>query len=62
MAYNQICRYLECTSSLIQALVLFRGKHPIYRRDEIDKIIKSGASFIEKVQRKDGSWYVKLNC
>ncbi|XP_008681131.1 achilleol B synthase isoform X1 [Zea mays] len=49
--------YPECTSSLIQALVLFRGKHPIYRRDEIDKIIKSGASFIEKVQRKDGSWY-----
>lgn len=33
----------------------------MYRREEIDKIIKSGASFIEKVQRKDGSWYVKIN-
>jgi hypothetical protein len=31
----------------------------MYRREEIDKIIKSGASFIEKVQRKDGSWYVQ---
>ncbi|CAD6213495.1 unnamed protein product [Miscanthus lutarioriparius] len=49
--------YPECTSSLIQALILFRDKCPMYRREEIDKIIKSGASFIEKVQRKDGSWY-----
>ncbi|KAL6841021.1 hypothetical protein ACP4OV_028990 [Aristida adscensionis] len=49
--------YVECTSSLIQALVLFRGICPLYRRDEIDKIIRNGASFIEKNQRKDGSWY-----
>ncbi|KAG0548690.1 hypothetical protein BDA96_01G188600 [Sorghum bicolor] len=49
--------YPECTSSLIQVLILFRDKCPMYRREEIDKIIKSGASFIEKVQRKDGSWY-----
>ncbi|XP_025823339.1 achilleol B synthase-like isoform X2 [Panicum hallii] len=30
---------------------------PMYRHEEIEKIIKNGASFIEKTQRKDGSWY-----
>ncbi|XP_004975213.1 achilleol B synthase isoform X4 [Setaria italica] len=49
--------YPECTSSLIQALVLFRGICPMYRHEEIEKIIKRGASFLEKTQRKDGSWY-----
>ncbi|KAL6638712.1 hypothetical protein ACP70R_023571 [Stipagrostis hirtigluma subsp. patula] len=51
--------YVECTSSLIQALILFRGICPLYRHEEIDKIIRNGALFIEKNQRKDGSWYVK---
>ncbi|TVU06546.1 hypothetical protein EJB05_49767, partial [Eragrostis curvula] len=32
-------------------------KCPRYRSSEIEKIIKNGASFIEKGQRKDGSWY-----
>ncbi|XP_025823340.1 achilleol B synthase-like isoform X3 [Panicum hallii] len=49
--------YPECTSSLIQALILFREICPMYRHEEIEKIIKNGASFIEKTQRKDGSWY-----
>jgi len=49
--------YVECTSSLIQALILFRGKCPLYRREEIEKIIKCGAAFIERNQRSDGSWY-----
>uniref|UniRef100_J3N7J2 Terpene cyclase/mutase family member n=1 Tax=Oryza brachyantha TaxID=4533 RepID=J3N7J2_ORYBR len=47
----------ECTSSLIQALVSFKEIYPGYRHKEIEKIIKSGALFIEKTQRKDGSWY-----
>uniref|UniRef100_A0A0E0BHT0 Terpene cyclase/mutase family member n=1 Tax=Oryza glumipatula TaxID=40148 RepID=A0A0E0BHT0_9ORYZ len=34
--------YVECTSSLIQALILFKGVHPGYRREEIDRIIKNG--------------------
>uniref|UniRef100_A0A0D9XRJ6 Terpene cyclase/mutase family member n=1 Tax=Leersia perrieri TaxID=77586 RepID=A0A0D9XRJ6_9ORYZ len=49
--------YVECTSSLIQALTLFKGIYPSYRHEEIEKIIESGALFIEKQQRKDGSWY-----
>ncbi|KAB8114963.1 hypothetical protein EE612_054806, partial [Oryza sativa] len=39
--------YVECTSSLIQALILFKGVHPGYRREEIDRIIKNGVLFIE---------------
>lgn len=49
--------YPECTSSLIQALIMFREIRPGYRHEEIEKIIKSGALFIEKQQQKDGSWY-----
>ncbi|TVU31373.1 hypothetical protein EJB05_23056, partial [Eragrostis curvula] len=49
--------YVECTSSLIQALILFRGMHPEYRREEMEKIIIKAAKFIEKMQQKDGSWY-----
>uniref|UniRef100_A0A0E0R726 Terpene cyclase/mutase family member n=1 Tax=Oryza rufipogon TaxID=4529 RepID=A0A0E0R726_ORYRU len=49
--------YVECTSSLIQALILFKGVHPGYRREEIDRIIKNGVLFIEKKQKNDGSWY-----
>jgi squalene cyclase len=48
---------VECTSSLIQALILFKGVHPGYRREEIDRIIKNGVLFIEKKQKNDGSWY-----
>uniref|UniRef100_A0A0E0J0U0 Terpene cyclase/mutase family member n=1 Tax=Oryza nivara TaxID=4536 RepID=A0A0E0J0U0_ORYNI len=48
--------YVECTSSLIQALILFKGVHPGYRREEIDRIIKNGVLFIEKKQKNDGSW------
>uniref|UniRef100_A0A0E0MER0 Terpene cyclase/mutase family member n=1 Tax=Oryza punctata TaxID=4537 RepID=A0A0E0MER0_ORYPU len=46
--------HTECTSSLIQALILFKEMYPSYRAEEIQKIVKSGASFIEKMQLKDG--------
>lgn len=59
MFHQLICRYVECTSSLIQALILFNGIYPSYRHEEIEKNIKSGALLIEKQQRKDGSWYKK---
>lgn len=49
--------YVECTSSLIQALTLFYKSHPGYRSEEIEGCIKKGALFIEKQQRNDGSWY-----
>ncbi|XVE78775.1 hypothetical protein DITRI_Ditri14bG0005000 [Diplodiscus trichospermus] len=49
--------YVECTSSAIQALALFRKLHPKHRRFEIDPCIARGAQFIEDIQNQDGSWY-----
>ncbi|XP_034607262.1 cycloartenol synthase isoform X3 [Setaria viridis] len=49
--------YVECTSSCLQALVLFRKLYPAYRRKEVDNCIKESVSFIENIQRSDGSWY-----
>ncbi|XVE78772.1 hypothetical protein DITRI_Ditri14bG0004800 [Diplodiscus trichospermus] len=49
--------YVECTSSAIQALALFRELHPRHRRFEIDHCIARGAQFIEDTQNQDGSWY-----
>nr|CAB3491825.1 unnamed protein product [Digitaria exilis] len=49
--------YVECTSASIQALVLFRKLYPQHRRKEVDNCINESASFIESIQRSDGSWY-----
>ncbi|XVF17519.1 hypothetical protein REPUB_Repub10bG0129800 [Reevesia pubescens] len=49
--------YVECTSSAIQALKLFRKLHPKHRRVEIDLCIAMGAQYIEDTQNQDGSWY-----
>ncbi|XWS52406.1 hypothetical protein CRYUN_Cryun11dG0067900 [Craigia yunnanensis] len=49
--------YVECTSSAIQALALFRKLHPMHRRVEIDHCIARGARYIEDTQNQDGSWY-----
>ncbi|RLN03681.1 hypothetical protein C2845_PM13G05590 [Panicum miliaceum] len=50
-------QYVECTSSVIQALVLFREKCPGHRKDEIDQCIRRATEFIEKLQNDDGSWF-----
>ncbi|CAI9093685.1 OLC1v1029244C2 [Oldenlandia corymbosa var. corymbosa] len=49
--------FVECTSSAIQALVLFRCLYPGHRTKEIENFIKNAAKFIEGVQMPDGSWY-----
>ncbi|XP_024031865.1 lupeol synthase isoform X3 [Morus notabilis] len=49
--------YIECTSSSIQALNLFRKLHPGHRRKEIDNFITNAADYLEGVQMPDGSWY-----
>lgn len=41
----------------MQALAMFSKQFPNHRRSEIDAAIKRGASFIEAMQRHDGSWY-----
>jgi len=49
--------YVECTSSAIQALALFKKLHPQHRRKEIEECISNGSRYIENMQRPDGSWY-----
>ncbi|PKA65824.1 Cycloartenol synthase [Apostasia shenzhenica] len=49
--------YVECTSAAIQALTLFKKLYPGHRREEIENCIRRSVSFIEKIQRADGSWY-----
>ncbi|VAI68040.1 unnamed protein product [Triticum turgidum subsp. durum] len=48
---------VECTSSVLQALIMFREIYPGYRKEEIGQCIKNASVFIENSQRKDGSWY-----
>ena len=57
-----IDRSVECTSSVLEALIMFRELYPGYREEEIAKCVKNGSNFIENSQRKDGSWYLKQNC
>lgn len=54
-----IRRYVECTSSVIQALALFRELYPRHwRQKQIDYCISKAANYIESIQRSDGSWFV----
>ncbi|PPD89440.1 hypothetical protein GOBAR_DD13628 [Gossypium barbadense] len=46
--------YVECTSSAIQALSLFRKLHPKHRRVDIDRCIAKGIQYIEDTQNPDG--------
>nr|BBJ70065.1 oxidosqualene cyclase [Imperata cylindrica] len=48
--------YPECTSSVLQALVLFKELYPGYRTKEIETSVKNAATFIESKQQEDGSW------
>ncbi|XP_062110953.1 beta-amyrin synthase-like [Humulus lupulus] len=49
--------YVECTSSAIQALVLFKKLHPGHRKKEIENFIIRASHFLEEIQMDDGSWY-----
>ncbi|KAB2634103.1 beta-amyrin synthase-like [Pyrus ussuriensis x Pyrus communis] len=49
--------YVECTSSAIQALVLFKKLYPGHRKKEIDQFITNAAQYLENTQMADGSWY-----
>ncbi|KAG8376324.1 hypothetical protein BUALT_Bualt09G0051400 [Buddleja alternifolia] len=49
--------YVECTSSAIQSLVLFKKLHPGHRPKEIESCISRAIHYIENTQELDGSWY-----
>eukprot|EP00039_Didymoeca_costata_P000295 m.45021 g.45021 ORF g.45021 m.45021 type:complete len:725 (+) comp10173_c0_seq4:117-2291(+) len=48
--------YVECTSSALQALCLFREMYPKHRTTEINRAIKNALSWMLTTQREDGSW------
>ncbi|EOY27693.1 Beta-Amyrin Synthase, putative [Theobroma cacao] len=49
--------YAECTSSAIQALVLFSQLYPGYRKKDIETCVTNAVQFLEGSQMEDGSWY-----
>ncbi|XP_038701425.1 beta-amyrin synthase-like [Tripterygium wilfordii] len=49
--------YAECTSSAMQALVLFKKLYPQHRQNEIEMFIEHAVKYVENVQTPDGSWY-----
>ncbi|KAL3849159.1 hypothetical protein ACJIZ3_011041 [Penstemon smallii] len=49
--------YVECTASVMEALVLFKELYPDHRKEEIKSSITKAAEFLEDIQRPDGSWY-----
>ncbi|KAB1212033.1 Lupeol synthase [Morella rubra] len=52
---------VECTSSSIQGLAVFRKFHPQHRRTEIDCSISRAIKHIQNLQEPDGSWiYSKI--
>ncbi|KAL2458858.1 Cycloartenol synthase [Forsythia ovata] len=48
--------YVECTSSAIQGLTLFKKLHPRHRLKEIERCISRAIQYIEDTQNPDGSW------
>ncbi|CAI0409972.1 unnamed protein product [Linum tenue] len=49
--------YVECTSSAIQALVLFKKLYPGHREDEIECFIRGAVRYLESIQTSEGGWY-----
>lgn len=54
--------FVECTSSVIQALDLFRKLYPDHRKKEINRSIEKAVQFIQDNQTPDGSWYKHNSC
>ncbi|KAK7244072.1 hypothetical protein RIF29_38890 [Crotalaria pallida] len=49
-------QYVECTSSAIQGLAVFKRHYPGHRRMEIETCISKAANYIQNIQLDDGSW------
>ncbi|XP_074333721.1 dammarenediol II synthase-like isoform X2 [Apium graveolens] len=49
--------HVECTASIIQALVAFRSLHQGYKAKEIDVSVTKAVQFLEAKQYPNGSWY-----
>nr|GEU84717.1 dammarenediol II synthase-like [Tanacetum cinerariifolium] len=49
--------HVECTSSIIQVLLAFKGLHLEHREKEIEISVAKAVCFLEGKQWHDGSWY-----
>jgi squalene/oxidosqualene cyclase-like protein len=49
--------HVECTSSIIQALLAFKRLHPGHREKEIETAVHKAVRFLEDKQQPNGSWY-----
>ncbi|XP_059665530.1 beta-amyrin synthase 2-like isoform X1 [Cornus florida] len=49
--------YVECTASVVQALVLFKILYPTHQAKEIEISVAKAIRYIEDMQNLDGSWY-----
>ncbi|KAK6124101.1 hypothetical protein DH2020_042186 [Rehmannia glutinosa] len=58
---NHICRHVECTASIIQALISFKRLHPGHREKEIEISVANALRFVEQKQWPDGSWKTHEN-
>ncbi|KAI8001537.1 Beta-amyrin synthase [Camellia lanceoleosa] len=49
--------HVECTASIIQALLAFKRLHPGHREKEIELAVAKGITFLEGRQWPTGAWY-----
>ncbi|GFP81152.1 dammarenediol ii synthase [Phtheirospermum japonicum] len=49
--------HVECTASIIPALLSFKRMHPGHREKEIEMSVSMALRFLEEKQWADGSWY-----
>ncbi|KAL7241992.1 hypothetical protein ACSBR1_014550 [Camellia fascicularis] len=49
--------HVECTASIIHALVSFKRLHPTHREKEIEISVAKAIGFLERRQWPNGSWY-----
>ncbi|OMO66334.1 Terpenoid cyclases/protein prenyltransferase alpha-alpha toroid [Corchorus olitorius] len=51
--------FVECTSSVLKPLVMFKKLYPGHRKSEVESSIKRAINFLLDSQKPDGSWYGK---
>ncbi|XP_074268298.1 beta-amyrin synthase-like isoform X2 [Silene latifolia] len=49
--------HVECTGTIIHALVLFKELYPGYRKKDIEDFIGKASKFLEDAQHPNGLWY-----
>ncbi|KAG7093758.1 hypothetical protein E1B28_007407 [Marasmius oreades] len=49
--------HIECTTSVMTALSMFKQEYPHYRTKDVTRAINKGISFIHSAQTPEGGWY-----